>query len=70
MTWITVISSIFYYLALPVTFVLTSLYGWFLIALAPVLHLAVYIFSALVLPLRILAKFEVLFPSIPALSKS
>jgi len=62
MTWITVVGSTFYYIALPVTTILTLLYGWLIIAFAPVLHLAAYTISALFLPLRVLAKFEVLQP--------
>ena len=63
MTWITVISSTSYYLTLPVTTIIALLYGWLIIALAPVLHLTAYAFSALLLPLKFLAKFEVLHTS-------
>jgi hypothetical protein len=55
MTWLSVIGSISYYLLLPIS----TLLGWLLVALAPVLHLGGYLFSACLLPLRVLAKLEV-----------
>ena len=55
MTWLSVTGTIFYYLTVP----LTTFFGWLLVALAPLLHLAHYFLSGLLLPLRVLAKFEV-----------
>ncbi|KAI9850688.1 MAG: hypothetical protein M1838_005252 [Thelocarpon superellum] len=46
-----------YYVVYPIT----TLISWLLVCLAPVLHLAHYTFHALLLPLRILAKFETLY---------
>jgi len=57
MTWLSVISSIFYYLFLP----LSTLFAWLLLALSPVLHLGSYLASGFLLPLRLLAKFETLY---------
>lgn len=55
MTWTTVIISIFSYLLLPIKFIFNGL----LILLAPVLHLGSYVLAGFMLPLRLLAKFEV-----------
>jgi hypothetical protein len=63
MTWLSVIGSVFYNLSLPITTVL----GWLLVALAPLLHLGHYFFYGFLLPLRLLAKFEVLAESHPSL---
>ena len=63
MTWLSAIGSILYYLSLPITTVL----GWLLVALAPLLHLGHYVLSGFLLPLRLLAKLEVLAPSYPTL---
>jgi len=57
MTWLSVAGSIFYYLLLPVT----TLFGWLLLALAPLLHLGSYVFSGFLMPLSLLAKFETLY---------
>jgi hypothetical protein len=59
MTWLSVLGSVLYYLSLPFTTVFTTVYNWVLIALAPALHLGHYLFSGMLLPLRLLAKFEV-----------
>lgn len=55
MTWLSVLGSVLYYLSLPFKII----FDWLLVALAPVLHLGHYLLSALLFPLRILAKFEV-----------
>ncbi|KAE9374503.1 hypothetical protein N431DRAFT_334970 [Stipitochalara longipes BDJ] len=61
MTWLLVLSSVIYYISLPFTTVLITIYDWIIIALAPALHLGHYIFSGLLLPLTLLAKFETLY---------
>ncbi|PMD65143.1 uncharacterized protein K444DRAFT_520190 [Hyaloscypha bicolor E] len=61
MTWLSVLGSVLYYLSLPFTTVFTTVYNWVLIALAPALHLGHYLFSGMLLPLRLLAKFETLY---------
>jgi hypothetical protein len=61
MTWISVLGSIFYHLTIPIITIL----GWLLVALAPLLHLGHYVASGLLLPLKLLAKFEVLIQSHP-----
>jgi hypothetical protein len=66
MTWLTVIGSTFYYLLLP----LTTVFGWLLVLLAPVLHLGSYILSGILLPLSLLAKFEVYPPFAHVLTRS
>lgn len=55
MAWLEVTGRIIYYLVLP----LTTLFGWLLILLAPLLHLGNYILSGFILPVKLLAKFEV-----------
>lgn len=57
MTWLSVTGSVFSYLILPFTTIL----GWLLAALSPILHLGNYIISGLLLPLRLIAKFETLY---------
>jgi hypothetical protein len=59
MTWLLVLGSVLYYLSLPFTTVFTTVYNWVLVALAPAIHLGHYLFSGMLLPLRLLAKFEV-----------
>jgi cobalamin biosynthesis protein CobD/CbiB len=53
--WLSVIGRIFWLLLLP----LTTLLGWLLVALGPILHLGNYLLSGMMLPLKLLAKFEV-----------
>ena len=65
MAWLSVIGSIFYYLSVPFTTVFTWVLGWVLAALAPLIHLGHYFASGFLLPLRVLAKFEVLAQSYP-----
>ncbi|KAG9247873.1 hypothetical protein BJ878DRAFT_122024 [Calycina marina] len=55
------IGSIFYCIYLPLTTIFTLLYSCFLVALAPLLHLASYALSAALLPVKFLAKFETLY---------
>ncbi|KAG0648191.1 hypothetical protein D0Z07_5423 [Hyphodiscus hymeniophilus] len=55
MTWLSIVGSIFYYLTLPIA----SVFGWLLVAIAPLLHLGQHLLSGLLLPLRLLARFEV-----------
>jgi len=57
MTWVSVLNSIFYYILLPVVAFFRSL----LVVLAPLLHLGSHLLSGLLLPLRLLAKFETLY---------
>jgi len=56
MTWLSIITTTLYYLLLP----LTILFGWVVVVLAPILHLGRYLLSGTLLPLRLLAKFEVI----------
>jgi cobalamin biosynthesis protein CobD/CbiB len=53
--WLSVIGRIFWLLLLP----LTTLLGWLLVALGPILHLGNYLLSGMMLPFKLLAKFEV-----------
>jgi hypothetical protein len=55
MTWLTATTTVFSYLILPFTFAFRIL----LIILAPALYLGSYVLAAALLPLRLLAKFEV-----------
>jgi len=57
MKWLFVISSIFYYLLYPVS----TLFGWLLIVLSPVLHLGSYIFSGVLFPLRLVVRLETMY---------
>jgi len=59
MNWLAVLGSVLYYTSLPFTTVLVTIYNWLIIVLAPVLHLGHYLLSGLLLPLTLLAKFEV-----------
>lgn len=60
MSWLSVLGSILYYFSLPFTKLFATLFNWFGIVLAPVLHLGNYMLFGLVLPMKLLAKFEVL----------
>jgi len=57
--WVSSVGIVLYYIALPFVTIL----GWILrflgIILAPVLHLSKFLWSACLLPLRWIAKFEV-----------
>lgn len=55
MAWLAVVGSVFYYILLP----FTVLSRWLLVALAPVFYLGSFILSAMLFPLRLLAKLEV-----------
>jgi hypothetical protein len=55
MSWSTVVISVLSYILLPIKFIFNVL----LILLAPLLHLGSYALAACMLPLRLLAKFEV-----------
>jgi len=55
--WVSTIGTILYYISLPITII----FRWTLIALAPILHLAHYALLGLLLPVRLLAKFETLY---------
>jgi hypothetical protein len=59
MTWLSALGSVLYYISLPFTIVLITIYNGIVIALAPALHLGHYLLSGLLLPLTLLAKFEV-----------
>jgi len=59
-TWLSMIGSTFYYLSLPITFIFSLLLAILETTLAPLLHLGSSLFSALLLPLRVLARFETL----------
>ncbi|ESZ99433.1 hypothetical protein SBOR_0195 [Sclerotinia borealis F-4128] len=60
MTWLSTIGSAFYYLSLSITVVFSWLLAILRTTLAPLLHLGNSLISALLLPLRVLAKFETL----------
>ncbi|KAI9700441.1 MAG: hypothetical protein M1836_002456 [Candelina mexicana] len=51
------IKGFFHYLFYPVTI----LFAWLIIILAPIVHLGHYVLYGLVMPLRILGKFETLY---------
>ncbi|KAF7875039.1 hypothetical protein EAF04_002211 [Stromatinia cepivora] len=59
-TWLSMLASTSYYISLPITFI----FGWLLAilrtAFAPLLHLGNSLISTLLLPLKVLAKFEAL----------
>ncbi|PMD43381.1 hypothetical protein L207DRAFT_509909 [Hyaloscypha variabilis F] len=61
MTWLSALGSVLYYISLPFTIVLITIYNGIVIALAPALHLGHYLLSGLLLPLTLLAKFETLY---------
>ncbi len=55
MNWLGVPTSTLYYLSVP----FTTLFWWTIACLAPVIHLGNYVISGFLLPLSLLAKFEV-----------
>lgn len=59
MTSLSVLGGILYYISLPFTTVFTIVFSWVLVVLAPALHLGHYVLAGFLLPLRLLAKFEV-----------
>jgi hypothetical protein len=59
MAWLSILGSILYYLSLPFAIIFTTIYNWLIIGLAPILHLGHYLLSGLLLPLKLIAKFEV-----------
>ncbi|KAM3071993.1 hypothetical protein ACMFMG_008459 [Clarireedia jacksonii] len=61
MTWLSMIGGTLYYLLLPVYLIFNWLLALLGLALAPALHVGNALSSTLLLPLRILAKFEALF---------
>ncbi|CAD6439667.1 5ffba10d-8892-4564-ab5b-a0dda35c9f7f [Sclerotinia trifoliorum] len=59
-TWLSISTSTFYYISLPITFIFRWLLAILSTALAPLLHLGNSLISASLLPLKVLAKFEAL----------
>ncbi|KAG4411033.1 hypothetical protein IFR04_015837 [Cadophora malorum] len=57
MTWISVLSTTFYYASLPIT----TIFWWIIACFTPFLKLAMRILSGFLLPLKFLAKFETMF---------
>lgn len=57
MSWVSAITTFFYYLLLPAA----TLLRWLFIALAPLFHLGTFIASGFLMPLSLLAKFETLY---------
>ncbi|KAA8572865.1 hypothetical protein EYC84_003434 [Monilinia fructicola] len=60
MAWLAMTRSTFYYLSLPIAFILSGLWAILRTTLAPLIHLGNSFISALLLPLKVLAKFETL----------
>lgn len=58
MTWLSMIGSTLYYLVLPVSYILSWLLAILKTSLVPLLLLGSSIISGLLLPLKVLAKFE------------
>jgi hypothetical protein len=59
MAWLAVVGTVFSYVLLPFTVLSRWLLVALLVALAPALHLGRFILSAMLFPLRLLAKLEV-----------
>ncbi|KAF5879613.1 uncharacterized protein Bfra_006820 [Botrytis fragariae] len=57
-TWLSITGSTFYYISLPIIVISNWLLAILRIALAPLLHLGNSLVSAMLLPLRVVAKFE------------
>jgi len=61
MAWQSAVQTIIYYLFLPFFLLFRAGYSVLLVALAPLVYLLTYTFYALVLPVRILGRFETLY---------
>ncbi|PQE30730.1 PMP-22 EMP MP20 Claudin tight junction domain-containing protein [Rutstroemia sp. NJR-2017a WRK4] len=61
MTWLSVIGGTLYYMVLPVYLIFNWSLALLGLVLAPALHVGSSLSSALLLPFRVLAKFEALF---------
>jgi len=59
MIWYSVLSNVVYLIVYYILLPFTILFRWLLIALSPLVHLGHYMISAFLLPLRLVAKFEV-----------
>lgn len=57
MTFLSVVTTTLYYIFYPIA----TLLSWILVCISPILHLGQYFLHALLLPLRILGRFEVHF---------
>lgn len=63
MTWYSVLGNVVYHVVYYILLPFITLFRWLLIALSPVVHLGNYMISASLLPLRLVAKFEVCYDS-------
>ncbi|KAF7957575.1 hypothetical protein EAE96_003150 [Botrytis aclada] len=57
-TWLSIMGSTFHYISLPIVVISNWLLAILRIALAPLLHLGNSLVSAMLLPLKVIAKFE------------